>query len=229
MKTVGDYRKAGLTFVRGDMIDGMTGKSNSVPFDPFILGNPNGFSECWTMRSFAWRENTDDIIGFSGLVEVVWRNTQKEIVHTKSILEEASSILKWRPYLKSQYEEDFCSDKEESQLPDIGFTFNFQHGYGSKWEYLYDEKYGWEYGDNLKVIYLTTNHNGVDVAIVFNCQEDVLNTAVISDPDFFDVRTEREKVVDAALALDEYEGGVGLSSRKFCEKLYDSGMLRGFE
>lgn len=57
MKTVGEFKKAGVAFVKGDLIDGHTGNKKSEPYDPFIFyGDTCNWSLVWTMRSFAWRD-----------------------------------------------------------------------------------------------------------------------------------------------------------------------------
>ena len=57
MKTVGEFKKAGVVFVKGDLIDGHTGNKKSEPYDPFIFyGDTCNWSLVWTMRSFAWRD-----------------------------------------------------------------------------------------------------------------------------------------------------------------------------
>jgi hypothetical protein len=100
------------------------------------------------------------------------------------------------------------------QLPEVGTKLKFTHDIdSSKFKYLYDERYGWEYGDDLEVIHHTVDHRGGDVVIVMNAENDVLTTAVISDLDFFDTRTEDEKYVDQILS-DIQVDNVGLFTVK---------------
>jgi hypothetical protein len=107
------------------------------------------------------------------------------------------------------------------QLPKVGTTLKFLHDIDtSKFKYLYDERYGWEYGDNLEVIHHTVDHRGDDVVIVMNAESDVLNTAIIPDVDFFDARTKYEKYVDDILKL------IGVVS---CDKITVSDFLGRLE
>lgn len=86
-----------------------------------------------------------------------------------------------------------------SGFPPVGYTLKFTHDHVGDFKYLHSEKYGWEHGDNLEIIHVTENQHGETVVIVLNTQSDVLTTAVIDDPLFFDTRTEREKEIHSIM------------------------------
>lgn len=88
---------------------------------------------------------------------------------------------------------------EPNGFPPVGYTLKFTHDYFGDFKYLHSEKYGWENGDNLEIIHATENQHGEPVVIVLNTQGDVLTTAVIDDPLFFDTRTEREKEIHSVM------------------------------
>lgn len=85
-------------------------------------------------------------------------------------------------------------------FPPVGYKLKFTHDIDGDFSFLHSEKYGWEHGDNLEVIHSTINCHGTNVLIVLNTEPDVLTTAVIINPQFFDNRTEKQKAVDAAIA-----------------------------
>lgn len=88
---------------------------------------------------------------------------------------------------------------EPSGFPPVGYTLKFTHDHVGDFKYLHSEKYGWEHGDNLEIIHTTENQHGEPIVIVLNTQSDVLTTAVIDDPLFFDTRTEREKEIHSVM------------------------------
>lgn len=84
---------------------------------------------------------------------------------------------------------------DAGKLPPVGYKLKFTHDIEGAFKHLHSEQYGWEHGDNLEIIHTTENHYGESAVIVLNAQCDVLTTAVIIDPSFFDTRTEREKAI----------------------------------
>lgn len=87
---------------------------------------------------------------------------------------------------------------DAGEFPPVGYKLKFTHDIDGDFSYLHSEKYGWEHGDNLEVIHSTINFHGTNALIVLNAESDVLTTAVIINPQFFDTRTEKQKAVDAA-------------------------------
>lgn len=89
----------------------------------------------------------------------------------------------------------------KSEMPNVGFKLKYQHEFieDSDFQYLSDEKYGWEDGDNLEIITKRVDVDGDLVAIVLNTQEDVLSTAILR-VEFFkpiDTKTNRQKIIDS--------------------------------
>lgn len=112
MKTVGDFKKAGLVFVGDDKLRSETNNhdSDEICMSRCWLGHGiyRGFlevSDCyfankeWVISSFAWRENTGVKPEFGGLVE--WVGSSDFIYANRSdeLIWSESSITKWRPIL----------------------------------------------------------------------------------------------------------------------------------
>ncbi len=72
--------------------------------------------------------------------------------------------------------------QEAGEFPSVGFSLNYRFEFitDSEFQYLSNEKYGWEDGDNLEVIKIVN-----DSIIVLNVQDDVLTSAAITDLNFF--------------------------------------------
>jgi len=83
----------------------------------------------------------------------------------------------------------------------VGFKLKFTHDIDGDFSYLHHESYGWEEGDDLEVIYKTVNSEGCEGVIVLNTQPDVLTTAAITNMEFFDFRTPKQKSVDEVMKL----------------------------
>lgn len=83
MKTIGDFKAAGLTIIKGDLIDGITRDKASV---------------AWIIRSFAWREATHEIPEFKGRIEVTFKLGDTATLNTNVIDASAWSLItQWRP------------------------------------------------------------------------------------------------------------------------------------
>lgn len=79
MKTVVDYKKAGLVFVKGDVVDNSAPNDGSdmKPLSSVMAERCNdGFYEfdLAPIESFAWRTNTGKKPSFNGLIEYVTRD-----------------------------------------------------------------------------------------------------------------------------------------------------------
>lgn len=111
----------------------------------------------------------------------------------------------------------------------VGFKFKFTHDIDGDFSYLHHESYGWEDGDNLEVIYKTVNSYGCEVVIVLNTQPDVLTTAAITNMEFFDFRTPKQKSVDEVMKLLKVRN-IRVSDVAVVDligAMYDSDLLRG--
>ncbi len=87
------------------------------------------------------------------------------------------------------------------KLPQVGYTFNFEHEFIARFKYL-NEKYGWENGDQLEVIRHMENIDGEEVLLVLNVEPNVLTTANITDLTLFETpKTEEELAVDELVAM----------------------------
>ena len=68
MKTIKNFKDAGLVFVIGDKVDGVTGDPDSIPLDlAFRHATPH---DVWTIRGFAWRANAGEKPSFKGMVAI---------------------------------------------------------------------------------------------------------------------------------------------------------------
>ena len=236
MKTIKDFKDAGLVFVKGDSGSG------------FTVGDAEGFNldNIWDYlkpESFAWRTNTGVKPEFDGVVEVEVRNGGLGVAHPNSLqwgvnimdISSPIDIIKWRPHLpkvedkpKSPY--DVGAHVSETKpaftqaMDDIetGFKLEFDKDINGEFDWLHGEIYGWEVGDQLEVIHKTENHHGEPCCIVLNCQSDVLTTAAISDASFFDTRTDSEKAIEEMVECLGLKGDnvVGLNIAK---RLYAAG------
>lgn len=108
----------------------------------------------------------------------------------------------------------------------VGYRFRFSHEYSGPFQYLFDEKYGWEENDILEVVREIKDHQGNNAYIVLNIQPDVLTTAVISNMHFFDMRTKEERLIDKAVDVITAKQTTNLcSTRDVCTYLQQAGML----
>lgn len=109
MKTVGEFKKAGLVLVEGDVVDDSCDNDGTLmkPLSATMVGCCNDgkyqFNEA-AIESFAWRENTGVKPDFSGLVETESFEGYKDSLYPKDIIWNHRyggrlSIKKWRPSL----------------------------------------------------------------------------------------------------------------------------------
>ena len=100
MKTVKEFKDAGLVFVNNDIIGCVTSDTDS---GGITIGDATGNGElpihnAWNVREFAWRENTGEKSAFIGAVECVSEfNHKGETNMTKLVWN--PNIKKWRPSL----------------------------------------------------------------------------------------------------------------------------------
>lgn len=186
---VGELRKQGFKAIAGDTLT--NGLSNSIKLSiGGAVAVNNGHHDDLEVVDLLWRDKTSEEHGFSGASDY--------------------SIDGWRPYLglpSSAYEPKVSIDEKPAltlamadagEFPSVGYKLKFTHDIDGGFSFLHSEKYGWENGDNLEVIHSTINCHGANALIVLNAEPDVLTTAVIINPQFFDTRTEKQKAVDAA-------------------------------
>lgn len=113
MKTVGDFKKAGLVFVGDDKLRSETNNhdSDEISMNRCWLGHDrySGFLEVsdgyfankeWAISSFAWRENTGVKPEFIGLIEFTFNGEGCEMQEARSANSVNWAIVKkWRPRL----------------------------------------------------------------------------------------------------------------------------------
>lgn len=109
MKTLGEFKKAGLEIIKGDLIDGTTGDKNSNAVCPFVIaasalsiGQSSKLFDGWTIRSFAWRANTGVKPEFSGEIEVDIDGADFLVCDASLVnfgLDVICAVKRWRPHL----------------------------------------------------------------------------------------------------------------------------------
>lgn len=116
MKTVGEFKKAGLAFVKGDCGDNFLVK-NPVSFNSYGASFEDDL-----VKNFSWRKNTGVKPDFSGAIEVLIGNNANEehfICESASEvpwdLNKISRVLEWRPSL-NQPSLSVESDTKESAI-----------------------------------------------------------------------------------------------------------------
>ena len=111
MKTVKDYKDAGLVFIEGDNVDDSHENDSSI-----IRPLSSRMAECCNkgkydfdsapVGEFAWRTNTGVKPDYVGEVEVMWNNdtVHTELFEMRNWTEKryASSIAKWRPLITKE-------------------------------------------------------------------------------------------------------------------------------
>jgi hypothetical protein len=103
MRTVKEFKDAGLVIIGADLIHGHTGNADSVPLKVIeLIGMLGKIYDEWTIAEFAWRENTQVHTKptFNGDIE--WSNNHSLINLEKSkmtMINWNSNIVKWRPLL----------------------------------------------------------------------------------------------------------------------------------
>lgn len=96
MKTVGEFKKAGLVFVGNDMPDGIM-KVSSI--GAASLNANDCFDGMGVVGEFAWRENTGVKPEFGGLVEWVGDSGAVYVNRPDELIWSDKCIAKWRPSL----------------------------------------------------------------------------------------------------------------------------------
>ena len=115
MKTIGDFKKAGLEVLVDDIIDGVTGDPSSVEVKISEVFNRGSVTlDAWTIREFAWREGTHEKPAFKGVVEVMFILGNPVHLHIKNITDnEWVLINKWRPLLEQGIPTETPEEKAE--------------------------------------------------------------------------------------------------------------------
>jgi hypothetical protein len=112
MKTVGDYKKAGLVFVEGDSNRTICGSVHLSPLGEDGASFMNSerkdlnHDNSYIPTEFAWRTNTGEKPSFDGLIEYRKVDCKEErMVHSEAINWESENI-EWRPSLNQGDELD---------------------------------------------------------------------------------------------------------------------------
>lgn len=115
MKTVKDFKDAGLVISEKDMIDGVTGDADSQAISIRYATNNEVFptQDNWTIREFAWREKTSIMLGFIGKIECINE-------HGKPLKGAISyfACTKWRPLLNQNTIDASIETPEEKEALD---------------------------------------------------------------------------------------------------------------
>lgn len=112
MKTIGDFKAAGLEISKNDMIDGVTRDKNSAPLMLVNLLNKDyDFNDAWTIREFSWRENTGEKPSFDGMIEWHSKVGTKHEGHIKNIA--GTMVKQWRPLLNQEIPTETPEEKAE--------------------------------------------------------------------------------------------------------------------
>ena len=239
MKTVVDFKKAGLVFVSGDKVHEKTGCGTSkgedlmsctikhMCDDDFISIGENYAHKDWTIHSLAWRTNTGEKPSFSGLIEFTYNGEgceMQECRHPDNI--NWSIVKKWRPSLNQQSiqtetpEEKEVFDSMKETKP--AFTqATMDDGelppVGSEFEmYMYLANankwvkcYAVGYTKDLKHLVIHDDEDGLHFVSKERC-------CMSFRP--IDNRTPKQKVVDEMFEDAEVRGSKGAF-----ERLYDAG------
>ena len=139
LRTVGDFYKAGLVFVAGDI--GIV--SVETPFNEIGISNCNkGFCDAFGVHSFAWRANTDGWVpSFDGEVEYECRNGEKGVCQITMLgfsLLALNPCIKWRPHLDLTPQAAVPSKPYDfaSHVSDVSKPDKAKAHYGSKHDQL---------------------------------------------------------------------------------------------
>lgn len=112
MKTIGDFKAAGLVISENDSIDGVAYDKTSNEFKISVFIN-KGFrmQYAWTIREFAWRKNTGEKPEFKGMIE--WLSTVGTL-HQANMLDFTwlRDVDKWRPLLNQTIPTETPEEKE---------------------------------------------------------------------------------------------------------------------
>lgn len=128
MKTVGEFKKAGLQFVKDDCGDNFLVK-NPVSFNGYGASFENDL-----VRFFSWRENTGVKPEFSGAIDVITESWDSGDCHSKTHYASTlnwsnhclNKVIKWRPSLNhpSAAKPDTKQSAEEKRMDIIGQNGN---------------------------------------------------------------------------------------------------------
>ena len=116
MRTIKDFKDAGLVFVTGDKVDGVTGDPDSTPLVlAFRHDTPH---DAWTIREFSWRANTGEKPSFKGDIEWsdgvdTYHNSNTDCIHWDS------NIKFWRPTLTQPTPIQTETEEEKEALDEM--------------------------------------------------------------------------------------------------------------
>lgn len=127
MRTVAEFRQAGLEFVDGDVCQEGEGLEYGRFWYAHTDSDENCFGSC-PITKFARRQNTSVTPSFTGMVEVKRKNGDLEIGIASdfhwAILDHYLDIIWWRPVLDQSVEEPELehidlSDNDKAELSQI--------------------------------------------------------------------------------------------------------------
>ncbi len=200
METVGDFKKAKLKFVVGDVI------KNQFPDSKIIVGThcsvgmlDVGINAGHIVASFADRKNTGVKPEFEGVIEYTFNGEgceMREVRHTRNI--NWAIVKEWRPHLP------VVKTKTPEAKPDSAFKV-----LGVDTEETYIELHEFVTDNNLKL------------------QGETVSQCIIrelAEKHNIDARTDKEKCIDNALAVTGFSNSA--TAKQFICALYDKGLLK---
>lgn len=232
MNTVKSFKEKEGELVKGDGV-GSSLISDVHYMDDANIWNLGSKGDEDVIRSFAWRTNTGVKPEYEGLIEYKTADGDCDISPEDeldfSIDGHLADIVKWRPHLEdntSTPEEDEAFNRMEEVKP--AFTQEFVK-VGAILMYTFNV-----YGDGpwykCKIMDI-----GV-VGFTVHCPhlEDDCDAGVRHFSHgglvFEEIRTPKQKAVDnAAHVIEMKHGSAGSAYKKYCETLYDSGLLKDAE
>lgn len=247
MKTVGDFKEAGLVFVADDVVStSRSGRGNFERVEDDYVGFVNstsGIHSLWNnaeVKEFAWRENTGVKPGFSGKIDFVHQDGEEFFgldiekacaCEYWALNSGQGTIVKWRPHIPSiqteTSEEKECLDaiQDKHMWDDTAIKPVYTQEMADAGELPpVGVTCEFEADGEWRECYIVGMDQG-DYLPVIQSYEDVfimpqegLNFRPI------DTRTEREKAIDEMLKFMDYPNDEAYS---VCESLYDAGYRKG--
>lgn len=209
MKTVGDFKKAGLVFVVGDEI--YTGERIgywSAADDEYFKDHSHEYT-AMTPKSFTWRTNVGFTPNFNGVVEFELCDGDKFTAHISALYFAAKVggnllITKWRPHL----------DAAKTETPAIKPVFTQAMADAGEFPPV---------GSDFSPL-----HNGKDIhtCLGFTSEGKVIGEPIgaglialffISEIKPIDTKTDKEKAIDQMFEDAEVQGSKGAFERLYAK------------
>jgi len=236
MKTVGDFKNAGLVFVEGD-------EGNNYHIGAPLSFNSSCMWDYGVPESFVWRTNTGEKPEFVGKVEVKYKDGAVMIAHSGNIMFDgvtrglANPVVKWRPSLNQSTTQTETPEEKEAfeamteskpvftqamadagELPPVGADTAFC------WRSEFEDE---SFHRTLKVIAYNEDKTQIWAHMDNNEHSNLYNLNRLK---FQPIKSEREKAIDEMAQLDcrlsidlEYNANEHASAIVLhLERLYDA-------